>query len=286
MAQRSDHFRFEQVADRAWAANAIDRGAAVGNAFFADLGGRSLVADCGYTPAAAHDLRAAAEQLAGPVERLVITHAHFDHYAGAQAFADVPIMATERTRAEIIANGPGRIASLQAEFEAYLAELEEQDAPDWEREQGRAIAAEIPGLTLTPPTETFSGELDLGAAQVIDCGTGHSPSDSVVWILADRVLFAADLIGVRTHPNLAHGDPQNWLRILDRLDALEPERVVPGHGPPAGPDAIATVREYIETLLALAAETGDHELPAAFAGWSFEDGFRQNIEALRGEAGS
>jgi cyclase len=116
---------------------------------------------------------------------------------------------------------------------------------------------------------------------VIECGTGHTDSDSVVWIAGERVLFAADLIGVQSHPNLAHGDPRNWLRILDRLDALRPERVVPGHGPPAGPEAISVVRDYIETLLALAAKPGEHKLPGAYGGWAFEEGFRQNIDALR-----
>jgi cyclase len=281
VAPRSDHFRFEQVADRAWAAIASDAGVAVGNAGVADLGGLSIVVDCGYTPVAARDLRAAAEELAGPVERLVITHAHFDHYGGAQAFADVPILASESTCAEIAASGPAHIAGLQAEMGTYLAELEERGAPDWEQQQARVIAAEIPRLTLAPPTKIFTGELDLGRAQVIECGTGHTDSDSVVWIAGERVLFAADLIGVQSHPNLADGDPRNWLRILDRLDALRPERVVPGHGPPAGPEAISVVRDYIETLLALAAKPGEHELPGAYEGWAFEEGFRQNIDALR-----
>ena len=44
MAPQSDHFRFEQVADRAWAAIATDGRAAVGNAAFAGLGAGSLAA--------------------------------------------------------------------------------------------------------------------------------------------------------------------------------------------------------------------------------------------------
>jgi len=57
--------------------------------------------------------------------------------------------------------------------------------------------------------------------------------------------------------------------------------VVAGHGPPAGPEAIETARTYIETLLALAAEPGEHELPAEYEGWEFPEGFAQNIAALR-----
>jgi cyclase len=281
MPPRSDHYRFEQVGESAWAAVATDAGAAVGNAGIAGLDEGSLVVDCGYTPAAARDLRAAAEELAGPVQRLVVTHADFDHYGGAQVFADVPIVASERTRGAIIENGPGRISELRETMDGYLAELEERDAPGWEREQGRAIAAEVPALELAPPSETFAGELELDGALVIDCGTAHTTSDAVVWLPARRVLFAADLIGVGSHLNLTRGDPRNWLDILDRLDALGPERVVPGHGPPAGPEAIATAREYIRTVLALAADPGEHELPPAFEDWQFAEGFQANIDALR-----
>ena len=270
----SDHYRFEQVSPNAWAAVAMPSGAAVGNAGFA--GG--LVIDCGFMPAGAHDLRAAA----GRVDRLFITHADFDHYGGAQAFTDVPILASEQTAATIREVGPGRVSDMKEQIDAHLAELEEKDAPEWEKEQGRRIAAEVPGLVLTPPTETFSGERELDGAVVIDCGSAHTASDSVAWIPAERVLYTGDLVGVKSHLNLTRGfPPQNWLAILDRLAALEPESVVPGHGEPAGPEALDSARRYIETLLGLAAVPGDHEVPAEFGDWEFAEGFQQNIDALR-----
>ena len=279
----SDHYRFEQVADGAWAAIALDAGAAVGNAGFARLGERaSLVVDSGYTPGAARDLRRAAEELAGPVGQLVITHADFDHYGGALAFADVPILASETTAASIAENGPGRVAGMQAEMDAYVAELEEKGAPEWELEQGRRIAAEVPALRLAPPTETFAGERDLGAAQVIECGAAHTASDAVVWMSAPRVLYAGDLVAVGNHLNLTRGHPPaTWLAILERLLALGPERVVGGHGPVAGPEAIEACRGYVESVVALAAEPGEHEVPAEYADWGFSEGFAQNIDALR-----
>jgi glyoxylase-like metal-dependent hydrolase (beta-lactamase superfamily II) len=278
----SEHYRFEQVGPHAWAAVAVDSGAGVGNAGIAGLAGCSLVVDCGFTPGAARDLRAAAEELAGPVERLFVTHADYDHYGGAHAFADLPILATETTAATIAETGPGRVAGMREEMETYLAELEERDAPEWEREQARRIAAEIPGLELAVPTETFADERVLGDATAIECGAAHTGSDSVVWLPVDRVLFAGDLVVVGSHLNLTRGHPpESWLAILDRLAALEPAHVVPGHGPPAGPESLATVRRYIETVVELAASPGDHEVPADYADWAFAEGFGQNIEALR-----
>jgi cyclase len=278
----SDHYRFEQVADGAWAAVAVDAGAGVGNAGFALLeDGTSLVVDCGFTPAAAREVRAAAEEHLGPVGRLVVTHGDLDHYGGAQVFADVPIVATEQTQAAVESKGPARVAEMLEGMPGYLAELEEKGAPEWERLQGERVSAQLPSMTITPPTELFSDELDLGGALVFECGRGHTESDSVVWLPEQRVLYSADLIGVDGHLNMSRGDPENWLTILDRLVALGPRTVVPGHGPPAGAEAVAVARDYIETLLELAANPGKHELPEKFAGWTFPEGFQQNIAALR-----
>jgi cyclase len=276
------HYEIGRVSERTWAAIAVQSGGGVGNAGIVALeGGRSLVVDAGFTPAAAAEVREAAERLAGPVERLLVTHADFDHYGGSAAFADVPILASERTRTAIAENGPARIDELRSGMDDYLAELEARNAPEWEKEQAQVVTAELPSLEVIVPTESFAGEIELGGVPVLDCGTNHTDSDAVAWFPAERVLFTADLVGVGGHLNLTRGDPRNWLRTLDRLETLAPEHVVPGHGPAAGADAIATARRYIETLLALAAEPGDHPMPDEYHDLAFPDGFEQNLARLR-----
>ena len=278
---QSDHYSFEQIADGAWAAIALQAGGGVGNAGIVDLGGRSLVVDCGFTPGGGGDLRAAAEELAGPVARLVITHGDFDHYGGGAAFTDLPILTTEATRAAIAGNGPARAAGLQAQLEDELAEMKERNAPAWEWEQIDRIATQLP-FDIVPPTETYEDERDLGAADVIDCGAAHTASDAIVWLPDAGVLFAGDLVTPGNHANLTRGHPpENWLRALDRMEALRAEHVVGGHGPVAGPESIADTRSYIEMLLDVAAIEGDPEIPAEFADWAFPEGFQQNLEALR-----
>ena len=59
---QTKHFHLEQPADGAYAAIHADDGWAICNAGFVDLGDHTLVFDAFITPAAAADLRMAAEQ--------------------------------------------------------------------------------------------------------------------------------------------------------------------------------------------------------------------------------
>ena len=280
----SEHFRLEQVGERAWAAIAVESGGAVANAGVVDLGGSALVFDTFFTPAAAADLKAAAEELAGPIAHAVVSHGHTDHYGGAQVFASTPLVATERTRELIAETGPERLESLRAQIPDYLGELEAEGAPEQERAQARVVAAELPQMQITLPTETFDERVALDGAELVTLGGGHTESDAFLWLPDERVLFAGDLVSVESHPNLLHGDPDEWLRILGKLEALAPKRVVPGHGPVGGPEAITAVAGYIRTLKRLAAEEGEPELPEACAGWGFADGFELNVAFLRDRA--
>lgn len=267
------NYRFEQLTPSCWAAVALETGSAVGNAGIAG----PLVVDCGFVPSAGRELRA---QAAG-AERLFVTHADFDHYGGAQAFADLPILASEQTAQTIREAGPGRVAGMQEQLESAAAD---ESLPETDREWYRRAAAEAPDLRLTPPTETFTGERDLGGPVVIELGAAHTANDSIVWFPAERVLYTGDLVSGRGHLNITRGFPVgNWLAFLDRMAELDPVHVVPGHGEPAGPEAIAESRGYIETVVELAATPGDHEVPARYDGWLYPEGFAGNIAALRKE---
>jgi cyclase len=83
---------------------------------------------------------------------------------------------------------------------------------------------------------------------VLTYGGGPTLSDAVLWLEQERVLFAADLVVVGTHPWVGDGDIDAWPGILERMADLQPEKIVPGHGPIAGPEAIALMLEYLEAL--------------------------------------
>ena len=172
------------------------------------------------------------------------------------------------------------MAELKEQME-YLR-LEEPGAPEWEREQGRADRRRVPTLELAPPTETFTGERDLGDAVADRVGAAHTASDAIVWF-PGRARAVRRRPGRRArHLNLTRGfPPENWLAVPRPHGRARAVHVVPGHGgrparrrsPPAG--------EYVETVVELAATPGDHEIPRALRGLDVPEGFAQNIEALR-----
>ena len=84
--------------------------------------------------------------------------------------------------------------------------------------------------------------MDLGDCEIeILLTPGHTPSNISVYVPSDGVLFCGDCLVNGYLPNLDAGsvdDWRIWLNSLDRIAALAPRIVVPGHGPVATGDEV------------------------------------------------
>ena len=124
------HFDLHQLTDGVYAAIHKDGGAAYCNAGIVDLGDRTLVVDAFDTVLAARELRQTAESLfSRPVDTLLLTHTHNDHWKGAGAFdAETIFVANETTRQETLEWGEDLVktAGEPAEWEAWVQELTAQ----------------------------------------------------------------------------------------------------------------------------------------------------------------
>jgi len=228
---------------------------------------RLLVVDTGMGPGNGARVRAFADELADGRELvLTLTHFHPEHGFGAQAFRD----------ATIVYNA-AQLEELHEKGQAYVGMF---------RTFGEAVAEQLEGVELVDPDETYAGdshELDLGGriAELRTWGLAHTRGDQVVWLPEERILFAGDLVEERCFPIFPYFPPddadvdgERWLRVLEQLEALEPEIVVPGHGDVGDSSLIATVREFI-TLLR------DETRARSAAGVGVEEAVAQLDEELR-----
>jgi cyclase len=292
----SQHYTFEKLSETVTFARSRPNGGALSNSGLIDLGQETVVFDTSLTPQAAADLRNAAVDATGRAPSIAVnSHWHLDHVLGNQLFSTIPTWGTRRTREILVEQHDVLSAELGIDaMSKTVRELEEIVAAAGTSEvrgylqtvldTHRWVLAASPTLRLTAPNQTFEDRVRLQAgneAELLTFGSGHTESDALLHLPREGLLFAGDLIVVGTHPNLTSGDPEHWLKVLEQIDGLRPERIVPGHGPVSGADAIESVRDYVSTLLTIAREPGPAVIPHRFDGWSGEDQFEENVKFLR-----
>ncbi|WP_027931736.1 MBL fold metallo-hydrolase [Amycolatopsis thermoflava] len=163
---------------------------------------------------------------------VVITHAHFDHHFGTAAFLPCPVWAHERCRDALIREG-------------------ESDRAAWVRRlAGKPEAERLAAARLVLPDHllTHSVQLDLGGrtVELVHPGVAHTDHDVAVHVPDAGVLFAGDLVEQGAPPSIGpDAYPARWPSALDRLLALDPATIVPGHGDPVGPDFVAAQRDEL-----------------------------------------
>jgi glyoxylase-like metal-dependent hydrolase (beta-lactamase superfamily II) len=191
-----------------------------------------LVIDTGLGAPNGAKVLAEAQKLGGPRSLyLVTTHVHPEHDLGAQAFPATSKLIRSRDQEKDIAEFGLQLARVFASRSPIHAEL---------LKDAEFRKADI----------AFEGsyDLDLGGvrAQIFAMGANHTRGDTVIWIEADRVLFAGD-IAMKAQPAFAspYSTIRHWLASLDRLESLKPTLIVPSHGPTGDAGFIAGYRSYL-----------------------------------------
>jgi glyoxylase-like metal-dependent hydrolase (beta-lactamase superfamily II) len=187
---------------------------------------------------------------AARIDTLVNTHANGDHCYGNQLVGDALIVASARTAEEMTELPPAAMAVLvqQAPQMGVLGEF-------FLRCFG---AFEFDGIEPVLPNQTFSGELSLQVGerelQLIEVGPAHTRGDTLVHVPAERVLFTGDVLFSGAHPIAWAGPVSNWIAACERILALDPQAIVPGHGPLSTVEQVRELRDYFEYLYEQARE--------------------------------
>jgi glyoxylase-like metal-dependent hydrolase (beta-lactamase superfamily II) len=177
----------------------------------------AILIDAQFTLADAHRLAAMILESKKNLTTVYVTHAHPDHYFGLQVikqtFPKAKIVALPATVAEIKKTGAAKVAQ-------------------WKPMYGD-------GITSTPVVpEALKGtsvSLEGETLEVAGGLQGDSSNSSYVWVPSLKAVVAGDIVYGGVHPWTAETDATGrraWEASVDKLNALGPTVVVPGHQKP------------------------------------------------------
>lgn len=192
-----------------------------------------------------------------PVRYLVYSHDHADHIAGGEVFADTAVVvAHDNAKAVIV---------------------------------GERRPTAVPQVTFS---ERQTIELGGTVVELSYVGKNHSDNSIVMRFPRERLLFAVDFIPVNSYSFRDFPDAYmpDWIESLRRVEAMDFDVLVPGHGALGTKASVAMFREYLQDLRSEVlrhARDGKSldeikqlvTLPR-YAAWGPKDWFPLNIEGM------
>jgi glyoxylase-like metal-dependent hydrolase (beta-lactamase superfamily II) len=223
-----------------------------------------MVLDTQATPLMAQDVIARIRTVTDkPIKYVVLTHYHAVRVLGASAYNAAAIIASKDTYDLIVERGAQDMASEIGRFPRLFQGVDS-----------------VPGLTW--PTIVFEGELTIwmGGLEVrlMQLGAGHTKGDTIAWVPQHKVLYSGDLVEFGATPYTGDAHLEEWPATLDRLQALGPEKLVPGRG-----DALTTperVKDSIDGTRAFVQDMYGAVKSAVNKGLSLKDTYRHTFDVL------
>lgn len=193
-----------------------------------------LVIDTRGWRAQADELRRDLRRLSPlPWRQIVNTHAHFDHCFGNELFSGAAIWGHERCAENLRTRGEEQRSNMIAGMPGAAKELAE--------------------VEIVPPDHLVDERATLlvGGREVElrYLGRGHTDNDLAVLVPDAGVVFAGDLVEEGAPPSYGDAWPLEWPETVDRLLAVAPPVVVPGHGDVVD---LTFVRRQAEEVAAMA----------------------------------
>ena len=194
-----------------------------------------------------------------PVRYVIYSHDHADHITGGTVFAETATFVSHWAARRQILTDP------------------RSETP-------------LPDLTFTD--RMF---LDLGGRHVelIYTGKNHSESSLVLLLPQKKLLFVVDFIPVETvaYRTLRNDYPDDWIESLRKVEQLDFEILVPGHGKVGRKEHVRMFRGYLEDLRAAVLEQVQKgvaieeakknvQLPKYEQWQRYNDWFQENVEGM------
>ena len=270
-----------------------DRGLGTSNSGLLNRGGGLVVDTFWDLPHTRQMIDTYARVWKAPARRVVNTHRNGDHCWGNQLFPDAEIIGHRLCAAEFGKERP--------EFMQTLRSSGSSSDPAVAAFARRLADWDFVGIELRPPQtlvdERLTIDLDGIQAHLIYVGPAHTSGDLIVHLPAERIVFTGDILFRLCTPIGWEGTYDRWIAALDRIVALAPDVVVPGHGPVCGLEGPREMKAYLQYVRAESKRLFDRGLSAVdaakridlgpYAGWTEPERIVFQVERayreLRGE---
>jgi cyclase len=175
-----------------------------------------------------------------PIGTVVNTHANGDHCWGNELVEGAEIIASKACAEEMTELEPAVLgAFVEVGGEGALGEFMKHCFG----------AFKFDDITLTPPTKTFEGRLELDVAgtpvELIEVGPAHTQGDTLAYVPGEKTIYTGDILFIDGTPIVWAGPFENWIKACDLMLDLELDAIVPGHGPVTDKAGVRAVRDYL-----------------------------------------
>ena len=149
----------------------------------------------------------------GTVKYLINTESHDDHFT-CDFFFQVPVVAQEKAREEIAA----------AEVKMILDVIAQKDPAGFPLMKG--YKKNVPSITFSDQLALYVGNHSFHLIHM----PGHSAGQTSVLVPEERLVFTGDNVCYKIQGFLHEADPYAWLESIKKIEKLDVDYIVPGHG--------------------------------------------------------
>jgi len=186
-----------------------------------------IVVDVQFVRECTKELLEYCQSLGKPINRIIISHAHPDHWFGLESFRDIPTYALPSTRSAIAETGTVVIADKKKIFADAITD-----------------SVTIPTDSIVPGKYNICG-LDFEFEELTAAEDAHQ---LLIRIPSLNTLICQDIIYNDVHPYLGNTTIDGWLDAIVHLTTLKNyDTILCGHGQPAGFDVLEKTRTYLKT---------------------------------------
>ena len=178
-----------------------------------------VLIDSGHNPPDSQAILKAVKQLTSqPIRFLINTEPHSDHTTGHFLFSPPAV---------IIAH-EGATDSMKKAYNPQRNEKLMADYPD--------MRESFKGFKMITPQIEYRDKMALNVGdrtfELYYLKNVHSEADTAIWLPKERVIFSAAVAGVKRFSNLRPSvQIEDMISAMKMMKSLNPEIVVPGHGP-------------------------------------------------------